>query len=387
MQFRHVLEIISSNNESDRTKNHELAFPMPPRIFLAPLDWGMGHATRCVPVIHALLENGAEVILGASGRGYVFLQKEFPDLELIRLTDYGIVYTSRGLQPFHFLCQLPRLITTIRKEQNWLRQFILKRDISGIISDNRFGIYSSLIPSVCISHQLNVKTLFGSKIASAGHQKFLNRFDAIWVPDNEGVDNLSGELGHTHNGLQKEIHYVGALSRINYRSATNSVHADKPILVLLSGPEPQRTVFEEILLPQLIGLNRPVVLARGLPDTVSSLSLPKHITVYNHLSGDQFQQAIEEAYIVIARSGYSTLCDVALAGKYMIAVPTPGQTEQEYLAEYLSKQNRLITQKQNEINLEEAFLKVPTIQPLKIIALPDLLHRQVDQFIKMLKSN
>jgi uncharacterized protein (TIGR00661 family) len=337
---------------------------MTKRIFLAPLDWGMGHATRCVPIIHALRENGAEVILGASGKGYTFFRQEFPELELQRLPDYDIHYTYKGLRPFHFLKQLPGLMKTIQLEQRWLQQFIRSRHIAGIISDNRFGIYSRDIPNVCISHQLHVKAPFLSLVAAMLHRKFLNRFDEIWVPDTEGTDNLSGELSHGVDALRSPVKYIGSLSRISVKSNTAVENSDQHILVVLSGPEPQRTILEEKLLPQLVALKKRIVIIRGLPDEQVVPILNDQISVHNHLSGDELQKVFHTAEFIISRSGYSTLCDAASARKRIIVIPTPGQTEQEYLADYLAGQNRLVMQQQADPDLHLAITKLMAQRPL-----------------------
>ncbi|MCU0435629.1 MAG: glycosyl transferase family 28 [Bacteroidia bacterium] len=336
---------------------------MPARIFLAPLDWGLGHATRCVPVIHALLKAGAEVELGASGSGIAFLRREFPQLTLHTLPEYGITYTANGMRGWHLLMQTPRVMRVMRAEYHQLDTLISQRNYTAVISDNRFGIRSDRVPSVCITHQLHLQTPPGFGMAATFNRRMLGRFQQIWIPDLPGAGNLSGALSHDGPALKIPQHFIGPLTRF-HSPATKSPATH--LLVLLSGPEPQRTLFERLLVPQLHQINRPCILVRGMPGQKSGPVTDKNITVYPHLPTAELQQFFETAHCVISRSGYSTLCDAAAVGCRFIAVPAPGQTEQEYLAQTLAAQNRIVMQEQSQFNLAQALEEVENIAPLSV---------------------
>ena len=200
-----------------------------PRIFLSPLDWGLGHATRCIPIIKTLLTLDCDVIIGADKASYILLKKEFPTLEFVRICGYEIKY-SRKIGGFYLkmLCQLPRIITVIGKERKCLQQIIKEYEIDGVISDNRFGLYSKLVPCVYITHQIHIKTgnYFGDKIASLIHHRFIKKFTTTWIPDNK-INGLAGELSHPKT-LPKNTVYLGALSRFNPLNSRESSYQIKP---------------------------------------------------------------------------------------------------------------------------------------------------------------
>lgn len=351
---------------------------MPARIFLAPLDWGLGHATRCVPVIHALLKAGAEVELGASGSGIAFLRQEFPQLTVHPLPEYGITYTANGMRGWHLLLQTPRVMRVMRSEYHLLDQLISKRNFTAVISDNRFGIRSDRVHSVCITHQLHLQTPAGFGMAATFNRRMLGRFHEIWIPDLPGAGNLSGALSHDSPALKIPQRFVGPLTR--FHAATNREKAAH-ILVLLSGPEPQRTLFERLLVPQLYACNRPCIVVRGMPGHPAKPLTDKNITVYNHLPTEALQPFLQDAYCVISRSGYSTLCDAAAVGCRFIAVPAPGQTEQEYLAASLATQQRIVAQEQHEFDLAKALEEVAEIAPLSVATDAQWLEKAVEAVI------
>jgi UDP:flavonoid glycosyltransferase YjiC (YdhE family) len=357
---------------------------MPARIFLAPLDWGLGHATRCVPVIHALLKAGAEVELGASGHGIAFLQQEFPQLTLHPLPEYGITYTTNGMRGWHLLMQTPRVMRVMRSEYHLLDQLISKRNYTAVISDNRFGIRSDRIHSVCITHQLHLQTPPGFGMAAAFNRRMLGRFHEIWIPDLPGADNLSGALSHGGSALKVPQQFIGSLTR--FQAAQRS-ETTAHILVLLSGPEPQRTLFERLLVPQLHASNRPCILVRGMPGQSEKPLTDKNITIFNHLATHALQQYLQSAYCVISRSGYSTLCDAAAAGVRFIAVPAPGQTEQEYLAASLAAKKRIVTQEQQVFDLPKALEEVAQITPLSVTNNVQWLEKAVQAVVSIPAEN
>ena len=325
-----------------------------PKILVVPLDWGLGHATRCIPLIQALERVGAEVIIAAEGATASLLSAEFPRLQFLPLPGYRIRYArSKSLFALKLVSQLPRIFFALRAEKKWLAEAIKTLQLDAVISDNRPGLYSSLIPSVYITHQLYIFTgrNWMDALAQKLHYRFINRFPQCWVPDNE-MDGLAGKLSHPQLPPKVPVKYLGLLSRFIKAPAA----LKKNVLILLSGPEPQRTIFENIILRQLSSVNLPVVLLRGLPGMAEPINqpLPSSVTIHNHLPASALNELLSAATYVIARGGYSTLMDLCALGKKAIIVPTPGQTEQEYLADYTNEKGFFISMSQDQFSFTDA---------------------------------
>ncbi|MGZ8536739.1 MAG: glycosyltransferase [Flavisolibacter sp.] len=323
-----------------------------PNILIAPLDWGLGHATRCIPIINSLLSKGAGVILAGEGKTRNLLEKEFPELPFIHLEGYNITYSdNKWTLPFVLASQIPKIISAIQNEQEWLYEITAKYKIDGIISDNRYGLYHHEIPCIFITHQLLIKTGWGSitdLLLQEQNYGYVNKFTECWVPDNLNPPNYAGELSHPKNLPEIPLKYIGPLSRFNDSSTQNEIH----ILIILSGPEPQRTKLEEMLLDQLQNYKGAIVFIRGLPGEDSKLDVPAHISVFNHLPAQILEEKINQASYVISRCGYSTVMDLSVLKKKSILIPTPGQTEQEYLAEELLKNNFALCVEQQKFKLK-----------------------------------
>ena len=324
-----------------------------PAILIAPLDWGLGHATRCVPIIQMLVQKKCSVVIAAEGKVKALLQQEFPELQFADLKGYNIRYSkNKWSLPFVIGTQIPKIFSAIQYENKRLQEIVKEHSIDGIISDNRFGFYHYSVPSVFITHQLLIKTSLG-KMVNGLVQKinysYINRFSECWIPDYEGENNLAGELSHPWKKPFIPLRYTGALSRFQKKKVT-----EKNVLIILSGPEPQRTIFENSLMKQIKKYKQPLVLVRGLPDEKNELKAPENISVYNHLPSEELNQKLAEASVVMSRCGYSTIMDVAVMKKKSILIPTPGQTEQEYLAKHLMKNNFALCMDQNKFRLKNA---------------------------------
>jgi UDP-N-acetylglucosamine transferase subunit ALG13 len=252
-------------------------------------------------------------------------------------------------------------LTAINRENRWLRKLIKDKPLDIIISDNRFGLYNKDIRSVFITHQLRIKTSLG-KLADAIIQKinyrFINQFDVCWVPDFAGEKNFSGELSHPLVKPRTKVIYIGLLSRINKQN----IAVTNKLLILLSGPEPQRSILEKKLLAQLTIYKDSFILVRGLPSAIDIIAVPSSAAVYNYLTGRQLQEVINQSEIIISRSGYSTIMEVLPTGKKCIFIPTPGQAEQEYLAKYLGEKNYACTGSQNNLSLLSVIDKAEKLQ-------------------------
>lgn len=363
---------------------------------MAPLDWGLGHATRCIPVIKELLNQRCVVIIAASGSRRALLAAEFPSLIFEEIPDYGIKYgKNRALTIFRLIFSLPKILIRVKQEKAWLRQFCSRESPDLVISDNRYGLYDPRVPSVFITHQLLIRTPFGvmaDRLVQLLNYPAIRHFSRCWVPDEQDDGaSLAGGLSHPLKKPAIPLRYIGWLSRFGAADmAPVSLPADAEtsgpermplptpvdLLVLLSGPEPQRTLLEKTLLEQVAGLGIHVTLVRGLPGrgkfdlpggsggTLGLPVLPSNIEVFDHLPALLLERQMKSARLILARAGYSTIMDLMRLGKKAILIPTPGQTEQEYLGSYLAGRGWAYCMEQNGFSLADALSKVRE-QPLE----------------------
>ena len=314
------------------------------KIIVAPLNWGLGHASRCVVVIQFLLENKYIPIIASDGKSFTFLQKEFPDLESLELPSYGISY-AKNLKT-SILLQTPKIVKAIRKEHKIIQKYIEKNiEIVGIISDNRLGVRSDKIPSVYITHQINVFSGLTTLISSKIHQNFINKFDECWIPDSND-NKLSGLLSQSKN-KKINLKHIGVLSRFKKERLPKI----NDILVVLSGIESQRKSLEEKILSELKNYKGKVVLVQGKIENEQKVKNQNGIKTYNYLLSSELEKEINQSELIICRSGYSSVMDLAVLGKKVFFIPTPNQPEQEYLARYLKGQNLAPFCKENDFNL------------------------------------
>lgn len=359
-------------------------------VLIAPLDWGLGHATRCIPLIRALERAGHTVIPCAGGAGARLLRAEFPHLTVEELPGYAMTYTrSRALLPVWLLAQLPAFLLGAWREARAARRLARGHGARLIISDGRYGFRAKGVPAVFVTHQLDIQPPGPAWLRSVLapllrplNARALRRFDELWVPDFPGALNLSGALGHplaplfsdaatdgTDGDAEPRIAYIRPLCRFRAVDAPwadvdggavapegdspsevgippipfGETHAkgsgqDIAVLALISGPEPQRMLFEERLRVALSALPGTKVLVRGVPSrTMSSRDIdairPGELTVFDHLPGDRLAALLERAQAIVCRSGYTTMMELAGVGaRGVLLVPTPGQPEQELLA-------------------------------------------------------
>ena len=315
---------------------------------MAPLNWGLGHATRSIPIINELLLNNFEVIIASDGEALELLKKEFPQLENHELPSYNITYTIKKSQfSKHLLLQAPKILSAINKEKKATEWLVNSRKISGIISDNRWGVRSSKVPSVIITHQLKVlsgkATFFSSKI----QQKLLSKFNECWIPDHLEEPNLSGEMGHVSN-LNFPVKYIGPLSRLKKESLPIKYKYG----IVLSGPEPQRSFLEIKLLKEFEAVAFPVIFIKGIVEAEKKQTISGNLSIYNFLLGADLQTKLNQCEFIICRSGYSSVMDLASLEKKAFLIPTPGQPEQEYIAKLLSEKGMVLTATQEDFNLK-----------------------------------
>ncbi|PUZ28446.1 glycosyl transferase family 28 [Chitinophaga parva] len=345
-------------------------FP-PVKILVVPLDWGLGHATRDIPIIHELLNAGCEVLIAAEGKHAALLSQEFPQITILPLRGYRIEYAQKGkFFGLKIISQIPKIIGAIRNEQRWLRKLVKTHQIDAVISDNRFGLYHKDLPTVIISHQLLIKTPFGGPLErwlKAMNYSYIRRYTHCWVPDYAGENNLAGELAHPHP-LPPNVQFLGCLSRFEPRP---EVAQKYDLLVLISGPEPQRTNLEKMVLEQIKPLHIKALIVSGKPGTPEMNQVTPEVQQVNHLNAAQLNEAMAASAMVLSRSGYTTLMDLAKLDKKAILVPTPGQSEQVYLGEWLMEKGFFYNVSQDAFNLPTVLEAAKTF-PFKSLGKQDM---------------
>ena len=326
------------------------------RVLIAPLDWGLGHATRCLPIIYELLRKGCEVCVACNERQAHLMRTEVPDAQIIPLPGYNFRYSKLGaLNKLATIFQVPKILIAIKREHRWLRDVFKKESFDLIISDNRYGFYNQTAYSVFITHQLQIQVpgnKWLQRILQKWNYYFINRFNECWIPDFKVEPNLAGELSHPEVLPKIVVRYIGLLSR--FENIVVSTRKPVDILILISGPEPQRTVLEEKIIDQLQKIKRSAIVVRGLPEMKDVRKSFNNISFFNHLPAQELNELMSNAQVVISRSGYSTVMDIIQLGKKSILVPTPGQTEQEYLAAYLMQKKWCLSFPQNKFFIESA---------------------------------
>lgn len=325
------------------------------RVLVAPLDWGLGHTTRCIPVIRKLCEMGCEVWLAGERTQERVLKEEFPELPFLNLKGYNIRYAKSGAAMFwKILIQLPKLKRIIHYEYHWLKDMVNKYEFNAVISDNRYGLYHPYIPSIFITHQLKIKILIAS-FAERSLQKinyqYIEHFTECWIPDYQNENSLAGELSHPPKMPLLPVHYLGPLSRFKNQNAKEK---KRHIVIILSGPEPQRSILEKKIIHEIAHYNGTATIVRGLPGSDSLIPSTNMLKFYNHMPATDLQKEILEAEYVISRSGYSSIMDIITLQKKCILIPTPGQPEQEYLAMHMMNKKMGLLINQKKFNLSYA---------------------------------
>ncbi len=326
------------------------------RVLIAPLDWGLGHATRCIPILQALINCKKKVIIAAYGNGAKLLREEFPEIEIIEFKGLNIHYSDHKSHIFTLLRQLPKAIESIRTEHREIKQIINKYKIDTLISDNRFGLWGSGAYSIYITHQIMIKCPWwlkiGEPIGWLIHRSIIKRYNECWIPDHAGNDNLSGDLAHKYP-LPRNAKFIGPLSRFSNNRETLNILWEKikhniiniglienyNNLVIISGPEPHRTKMEKWAIDKFHNSENKTLLVCGLPNIKEKTTIQKgNITIVNHLQTDTLKYYLLKTKSIYCRSGYTTIMDLYTLGVTATQlIPTPGQTEQEYLYKFHKK--------------------------------------------------
>ena len=301
-------------------------------IFISPLDWGFGHSTRCVPIISNLLKTN-KVIIGVTDVNKQFFDLYFPDIQKINVPSYGIKYSKLLPVWLKILFQFSKIKSVIRQEQKLLEKIVIENSIDVVISDNRFGLFNKKTENIFITHQIKIVAPFFSGYATKFNLNYIHNFSRVWVPDHKNQsERLSGNLSDS-DAVSIPVEYIGPQSALSIFDLDIATIDRSDYLILLSGVEPQRTILENSLIDKFKFSNKKITLVRGSDTEVKIEN--KNISVINFAYGAELKKLILSAETIICRSGYSTLMDLNFLKKEkLILVPTPGQTEQKYLAQY-----------------------------------------------------
>jgi uncharacterized protein (TIGR00661 family) len=305
-----------------------------------------------------LLELGCKVIIAAEGAQEKLLKTEFPDLVFVNLPGYRIKYSSsKRIFSIKIVLQLPKIFQAIKKENKWLKKFYSNNPVNAVISDNRYGFYFTGIPCVFITHQLFIKAPFraAEKLLQRLSYSFIKHFTTCWIPDEKGAVNLAGRLSHPTKLPLIPVEYLGGLSRLVPLAPLTTNYQ---LLIIISGPEPQRSLLEKKMLSQLRGYEGRVLFIRGLPGSREILQHNQNITILNHLPAKELALAFCSCDLIISRSGYTTIMDILKLKKKSVLIPTPGQTEQEYLAKHLEEQGWCVAANQQDLDLKNLLQRV-----------------------------
>ncbi|MBN2616423.1 MAG: hypothetical protein JXR71_12085 [Bacteroidales bacterium] len=355
-------------------------------ILICPMDWGLGHATRVVPIIEVLLEEGARVIIGADNKPLAFLKHRFPQCESVKIPGFQPSYQKKGSLALKMTADIPQMLIESKKAHDLLEKIIKKMNVDAVISDSRYELYSNRVPTIFITHQLRIQTQGLLAATRTTLQSilygFIKKHNEVWIPDFETEPNLSGELSHVKRFPAKKVYFIGPLSR--FQKLKNVVPSGKKydVLCIMSGPEPQRTMLEDIFMKQALETQLKTLILSGKPGE-NSMVIKENVEIRSHVSDEEMASLILSAGLVISRSGYTTLMDLATLGKKAVYIPTPGQPEQIYLADRLKQLGLYYTVSQKNFDLPTAFQQANQYDGMEVDNNYTLLK---ERLVKLLES-
>lgn len=364
-----------------------------PTILVAPLNWGLGHATRCIPVINALLAHGCNVIIASSERPYHLLRQEFPQLQHIYFPNYEIEYPENENMAVTLLRKGPEMFWETYKENQRLQDLIWEHNIKGVVADNRFGFYNRRIPTVFLAHQLNLRMTPGfawlKPIANGLNLQYARKFSQIWIPDFQGEPNLTGGLSH-FDELPRTAKYVGPLSRFAGAEVKQTgAFKGYDMLITMSGPEPQRTLLEDRLTQQALQLPFKTLMVVGKTENGNNrVEVAPNVHKVAHLPAGQMMEAMQSVKYIVCRSGYSSIMDLAALGLKAAFIPTPGQPEQEYLAETYKEKGVAPFATQSSVDLKNLLAEYDNYRGFSGFKTDEhLLDNAIDEFLRLVYNN
>ncbi|MBK9727267.1 MAG: glycosyltransferase [Saprospiraceae bacterium] len=355
-------------------------------VLICPQHWGLGHVTRTIPIIRYFISKNCKIILASSGAGLELLKKEFPDLPLYEIPDYGINYPFKSMY-LNIAYQFFKMNYAMIQEHFVLKRLCKEHHVDLLVSDSRLGAAQRKIPSVIIAHHLHFRLMFKfvEWICDTWMKLFYIQFDQLWVPDVQGSQNLSGDLAHLYRS--RKHFFIGILSR--FQKLNIPIKYD--YCFMLSGPEPQRTYLEEIILKQVENLKpSKCILIRGTSKGINidayALNYQSFLEIKNLVTGHELNAIMCASEFIICRSGYSTLLDLAIIQKPALLIPTPGQPEQEYLADQLMESGLFYTVNQDAFQLETDLHKAIQFKGYVPISGTLNLEERLDELLLKLKQ-
>ncbi len=327
-----------------------------PLLLYAALDWGFGHVSRSIPIIKELYNHGWEVVVACNSIQKNILQQEFPQIQTVFLEGYDVKYGKNKLLTWiRISLQAPKILIKIKKERSWMKDFISKNPVKLVISDNRYGFSHSSITSIFITHQLNVITGYGrivDKIVRYGLYRFIHSFSLCWIPDEKDEKlSLAGKLSHPSHYPSIPVEYIGPLSRLKSPQSFGAKNVLKfTYAFILSGPEPQRTILEKKILHELKNCQKQCIIVRGSFAPTKPFNISSNIQIIDYASSKELENIIDQSEVIVCRPGYTSMMDLLKKQKKCIVIPTPGQTEQEYLSKYLSAKGYCATISQSSFS-------------------------------------
>ncbi|MEM0150374.1 MAG: glycosyltransferase [Thermoplasmata archaeon] len=317
------------------------------KIAYAICSIGLGHASRSLPLIKKLISEGNDLTIIAHGRSLEFFKRTLSDIRTIELPDYPIEYTnSRSSFIPKLIMKSPAIISSLFEEHEEFEKLQRKENFSLIISDNRYGIFKVGVPSFLLTHQLRILNPYRIKFfetLSMYYNGYVGKyFTGILVPDFE-QNSLTGELSHSLKFIDvNKIHYVGPISEYKKKDLAKDID----LLAVISGPEPQRTIFENKVIQELKNFDGKYFAVLGRPEIKM-----ENENIVSFVSTEKLNELFNRSKLILSRSGYSTIMDLFYTGGKPIFVPTPGQPEQEYLADYISLKEISVSINQENFNL------------------------------------
>lgn len=323
-------------------------------VYYSVLNMGLGHAARSLPIIRRFIGRGWRVIIGSNGRALRFLEQELPGTETVVTPDYAIEYARGSWLVPKLMLQAPRVLARIAEERKFTNHIVKKYSPEMIFSDHCYGAYHRSVPSYFLTHQVYFAMPAGldafAHFAALGNFYFHRKFQKVIILDEKGADGgvLSGALGR-HPESNRRYAYAGIISSVEKKEPV----APLDLLVSISGPEPQRTLLETRILSEIETLPGKKVVVLGKSESTARLRSDEDLQVYSHLPREEMSTLFNRAKMIVSRPGYTTLMELAELEKKALFIPTPGQTEQTYLAKRCQQKNWFHAVSQGELKLAE----------------------------------
>jgi len=305
------------------------------KVLIGVFDWGLGHATRDTPLIEEILRRGYKLDILSTGRALVLLKKKFGNrCRYFDVPSIDAPYPKHKYFVFSFTVSIPEMLFSINQARRLSAKIISKEKYDIVISDCRYDVYDKPNNSYLINHQVRFDCpSFGEKAAEKWLASRYKKYKYVLVPDFQ-KNNLTGRLSHNLLYVKgKKLKYVGILSQVKQRK----LDQDIDYFISISGPEPQRTALEKVMRAKLNKLKGKIVVALGKPE-IEKTSSGKNIQIYGYLDSIKQEEMMNRSKFIICRSGYTTVMELTeLGNKKVLFIPTPGQTEQVYLAKLYEK--------------------------------------------------